>query len=415
MTYAQIILLPTSASARVAYATDNELVYFIPAGVPGSGAQVLSTEAAAIIAALTNVNLPVEGLMLADSSGDALPAGTLGWNGTNLVLHDGTTVGGNVYPALLPSGDQLTAKGLLFLSTIVANQDFDLRRFPILASQAQVGENFRLYGRMKASWGQFSLTDCILGIAPTASGIPLAPTGGLLYGHTVGRVGYPVTEAIFDYRFTLSDAGSPNYSISEYQAAGLEKFIGALGLLPSSSSGAAYTLTSTFADLVFGGTTPTYLFDKQATIELYARVRTAFVGATFDNPVSIEFKLRDVNNSTDVSEVYATIIPPLTTYTGEGPHIIIGPFRVGVGDPIASIKLQGRVSSAPSAGSLRVTAATIGYNPTIVESHISSGYGSESVTGTVGVDQDLALILFSPIGGTAAGVFDYEVTLEHLP
>lgn len=94
--------------------------------------------------------LTVQGIKLADTSSVALPAWTLGRNSDGqLVLHDGSTIGGVVYypenPLRINSQTQIPAV------TESGTQQVELGRFPVTAAQAVALQSFCIRGRVKTN------------------------------------------------------------------------------------------------------------------------------------------------------------------------------------------------------------------------------------------------------------------------
>lgn len=164
-----------------------------------------------------------------------------------------------------------------------------------------------------------------------------------LSGDTIIGDDITVTGTVTAGNYNLTDGSDKNYSLDVYAA------------------GTAYSLTDTSAALDFGTTDPSIVLDKAGTYLLIANVNLLYNAATFAASETVTLKLRRTNNTAaDVANsslVLATDIITTLTYTfGAVSLPAVFYTTTNVDD---AITIFGDVSTAPGAGSLDATAASI--------------------------------------------------------
>jgi hypothetical protein len=128
------------------------------------------------------------------------------------------------------------------------------------------------------------------------------------------------------------------------------------------AAGTAYTMTASYANLDFGTTDPTITLTGASgrAFNVYVDVQTAFSGATYAAIQDLAFKARRTNNTAaDVGTERGQPIPVMTTLTGRGPSVLIGPIPYTTAGTDDILTIQGVLSATPSAGSVTVVNATI--------------------------------------------------------
>lgn len=146
--------------------------------------------------------------------------------------------------------------------------------------------------------------------------------------------------------------------------------IALLGFTPQStnskyaaSSGTAYSLTATLAQILFGGASPAQpmiTLDQPGRYLIFARVQMQFNGATFLANRTISLQLARMNNTPAVIGDAVTTISGLTT-------LLSGPLggdmcMFGIYDTANStdqVSIMGNVSTPPSLGSMVVNGSQI--------------------------------------------------------
>lgn len=132
-------------------------------------------------------------------------------------------------------------------------------------------------------------------------------------------------------------------------------------MLQTVAAGTAYTMTASYADIVFGTTSPILTLANAGTYWLSADIQFSLVGATYATYQSATVKLRRTNNTpADVAgSTFGTFIPTITTITALGPLVHIGPIKYTTALTTDTLTVDAILSALPSAGSVTVTNCTI--------------------------------------------------------
>lgn len=135
-------------------------------------------------------------------------------------------------------------------------------------------------------------------------------------------------------------------------------------LMPTANAiaaGTVYTLTNTSAKVDYGTTDPVIVIPAAGSWLIWANAQTNFVGATFAAPQSVSYKIRRTNNTAaDVADsTRSSDLPVITTLTGLGPSVALGPILYVTANTDDALELWGALSAAPAAGSVTVSAASI--------------------------------------------------------
>ena len=125
--------------------------------------------------------------------------------------------------------------------------------------------------------------------------------------------------------------------------------------------GTAYTLTTSSAAVDLGTTDPAITVDKTGTYALRAKVVLKYNGATFAANQNVTIKLRRTNNTAaDVSNSSTVIVTGIvTTVTESFATVSLPEVIYTTTNTDDSITIYADVATAPSAGSLDVTEASI--------------------------------------------------------
>lgn len=199
-----------------------------------------------------------------------------------------------------------------------------------------------------------------------------APSGSVTLTSTqvaYGSGGNTVTsEAAFSYAATPNILTVGGISTG---AGGETSSIGALvdavdgttplnNIIQTVASGTAYTLTTSYADVTFGTTSPTVTLINAGTYSIYITLQTSLVSATTTTQ-SVSFKLRRTNNTAaDLSgSTFGNPLPVATITSELGPTTTIGPIKYTTANTNDVIGAQGIISASLGAGTATVTAATI--------------------------------------------------------
>ncbi len=209
--------------------------------------------------------------------------------------------------------------------------------------------------------------------AAAAGGTPANPTG------TVGLTavnGSASTYMRSDGAPPLSQAITPTWSNLHTFSAGITSTAGtnSIGhfvdsvdgttplnnIVQTVASGTAYTMTTSYAAVTFGTTSPTVTLLNAGTYTIYVDVQSQLSSATITTQ-SVSFKLRR-NNNTPADLTGATFGAPLPVQTAGselGPAIHIGPIKYTTSGTTDVIEVQGILSASTGAGSVTASACTI--------------------------------------------------------
>jgi hypothetical protein len=126
------------------------------------------------------------------------------------------------------------------------------------------------------------------------------------------------------------------------------------------AAGAGYTLTNSYSNVEFSVTDPFVSISRAGNYYLFVNLSTALSGTTFAALQTASFKLRRNNNTpVDIGSARSAMLPIMTTFTGAGPSVCIGPFAYSTANTDDEIVVQGVLSAAPGAGSVVVDACEI--------------------------------------------------------
>lgn len=163
--------------------------------------------------------------------------------------------------------------------------------------------------------------------SPTVTGTLTANTGTNLFG--------PLVDAV--------DGTTPLNNINQVIA-----------------SGTAYTMTTSYAAVAFGTTSPVVTIANAGTYAVYVDLQINLVSATTTTQ-SASFKLSRTNNTgADLAgSTFGSILPVATLGTELGPCIHIGPIKYITTNTNDALTVQGILSASLGAGTVTITNVTI--------------------------------------------------------
>jgi hypothetical protein len=127
-------------------------------------------------------------------------------------------------------------------------------------------------------------------------------------------------------------------------------------------TGTAYTMTNAYATVDMGTTDPAITIAAAGTYRVWANVQLNFAGASYAAFDSATFRIYRTNNTAAIIDADAErgcTLPIMTTATALGPSVVVGPIEYVTAATDDAVTIQGDLASAPSAGSVTVTKATI--------------------------------------------------------
>lgn len=126
------------------------------------------------------------------------------------------------------------------------------------------------------------------------------------------------------------------------------------------ATGTVYTLTTSFASVAFGTTSPVLTLANAGTYSIYVDVQTSLVSATTTTQ-SVSYKLRRTNNTAAdlTGSQFGDPLPVATVGSPLGPSTHIGPIKYTTALTTDTLTVQGAISGALGAGTATVSACTI--------------------------------------------------------